>query len=96
MILNLKSKLYHYLHLSSESGNRESHPLDRPQAGLNITNKFHSFSVVVKEETRNWITSLSAASGRGWDKGKQKHHEISYCFECGFSLIVYLFGAANP
>lgn len=83
----LKSKLCHHLYLSSKSGNRESSPLGRLQAGLNITNKFHSFSIVRREETRNWAPSFWAAWGGGDGQRMQKCQEISYCFECGFFLI---------
>lgn len=86
----LNSKLFPHLNLNLESGNRENSPLGRLQAGLNITTKFHSFSIITMEEIRNWATSFWAAWGWGVDKGKQTCCEIAYCFD--FFLIGYLIG----
>lgn len=57
-------------------------PLGKPSQNVMI--KFHSFSL---SQGRNWqsggFLQTVPCQGRGLVKGRQKHHSISYPFECG-------------
>lgn len=78
------SELCHCSHQCSESGEAESSSQAAPREARTWQTSFDFFPSVSREELGiGWLSPECAMPGRDWGKCRQRHHCISYLFECG-------------
>lgn len=95
---NMISKLCHYSHLSFETSKTKISPLCSPLIGLSIVKTNSTLFLRCQgrnQELSSFRSTHYAAPERGWGKGEQKHHKISYHFEFSFSELDIPLDAAD-